>query len=195
MATQDQLQLFTTATQYYVTGRFAASAGLHPVCANLFHHAVEMYLKGCLAETLSLDDLKTRFGHRLPKLWQDFKKRAASDHGLTRSDKEREASAHELSRFDEVIRRLDAFEQIRYPDEIVKKGMVGVISWKAGDFTPSASTMVRPEPVYEIVVGDIDGLVYVIFKRCSMNPTFFTNGLNGDAQSYLYKWNAFFSAT
>jgi hypothetical protein len=39
------------ATQYYVAGRLAARGGLVPVHGNLFHHAIEMYLKATLVGT------------------------------------------------------------------------------------------------------------------------------------------------
>jgi len=38
------------ACQYYAAARFAVHAGCIPVCGNLFHHAVEMLLKGGLAK-------------------------------------------------------------------------------------------------------------------------------------------------
>jgi hypothetical protein len=45
---------FKTGSQYYIAGRFAAFAWFHPVAGNLFHHAIEMYLKGALSKTKSL---------------------------------------------------------------------------------------------------------------------------------------------
>jgi hypothetical protein len=39
-----------TGSQYYTTARFAMHAQCMPVCGNLFHHAVEMLLKGGLAQ-------------------------------------------------------------------------------------------------------------------------------------------------
>jgi hypothetical protein len=38
------------ACQYYVAARFLVHAQCIPVCGNLFHHAVEMLLKGGLAK-------------------------------------------------------------------------------------------------------------------------------------------------
>ena len=67
--------------QYYVSGRFAARGGLMPVSGNLFHHAVEMLLKGHLATTLPLNELRSRFGHRLREMWNAFKQ-DVSDSGL-----------------------------------------------------------------------------------------------------------------
>ena len=51
-------EFFKTDSQYYIGGRFAAFAWFHPVVGNLFHHAIEMYLKGALSKTRSLSELK-----------------------------------------------------------------------------------------------------------------------------------------
>jgi hypothetical protein len=45
----NDLIFFSSASQYYVAGRFAVFVALNPVAANLMHHAVEMYLKGARA--------------------------------------------------------------------------------------------------------------------------------------------------
>ena len=90
-------RFFSTACDYYIAGRFAAFARLNPVVGNLLHHAVEMYLKGALAKTKSLTDLKS-FLHNLPKLWEAFKQQA-NDAALTR--------------FDTTIADLHQFEDIR----------------------------------------------------------------------------------
>jgi len=52
--------------QYYVAARSAALVGatLMPVCGNLYHHALEMFLKAGLSRKYSLAELK-RFGHKL----------------------------------------------------------------------------------------------------------------------------------
>jgi len=42
---------FDAATHYYVAARFAYFARAIPTAGNLFHHAIEMYLKGCLVQT------------------------------------------------------------------------------------------------------------------------------------------------
>src|SRR5262249_13702975 len=87
--------------QYYGAARFAVHAGCIPVCGNLFHHAVEMLLKGGLAKKrkLSLSELKKR-GHKLKVLWREYK--------LDFPDPA-------LKRHDKAISLLDKFEAIRYP--------------------------------------------------------------------------------
>src|SRR5438876_786309 len=61
------------ACQYYATARFAMYAQRMPVCGNLFHHAVEMALKGGLARKRDVSELRY-MGHRLKALWREFKK-------------------------------------------------------------------------------------------------------------------------
>ncbi|HEV3260883.1 MAG TPA: hypothetical protein VG013_28785, partial [Gemmataceae bacterium] len=59
---------FKIALEYYVNGRAACLSGCLFTTGNLFHHAVEMILKGELSRTVHLEDLTNpkKFGHRLP---------------------------------------------------------------------------------------------------------------------------------
>lgn len=173
MSTREKELFFSTGTQYYVTGRFSFFAGFTPICGNLFHHAIEMYLKGYLSSKLGLPALK-KLGHRLQEVWNCFK--------LDMSDAE-------LDRFDQVISELDKFESIRYPDLILSHGMIARISLKKQYSTPNSGTPERPEPAYEIVVEEIDSLVKVIFQKSSVNPLYFTNSFNSEATTYLNKEN------
>ena len=50
------LYLMANGSQYYTTARFAMHSQCMPVCGNLFHHAVEMLLKGALAQKRLLCD-------------------------------------------------------------------------------------------------------------------------------------------
>jgi len=173
MSTREQQSFFDLGTQYYVVARFSAFAGLTPVCGNLFHHAIEMYLKGYLSSKLKMTELKD-LGHRLGKIWNRFK---------------RDISDAELNRFDQVILELDKFESIRYPERILSNGMIALISLKRQPHACGSSKSKRPEPVYEIVVEEIDHLVEMIFQKASVNPKFFTNSLNSQAKAYLSKEN------
>jgi hypothetical protein len=108
-------EFFKFGSQYYVAGRYGVFAGLMPVAANLHHHAIEMFLKGALSKSMSLEELKRKLGHRLPKIWTKFK---------------RQASDPSLNRFDKIIKELNKFEDIRYPDEILRRG--AGTSWGIG---------------------------------------------------------------
>jgi len=70
---------FDLATQYYVAARFSAFAGLLPVYGNLFHRAIEMFLKGYLSSQLTLAELKN-FHHNLQRIWNRFKQEVADQH-------------------------------------------------------------------------------------------------------------------
>src|SRR2546422_11749160 len=94
------------ATQYYIMGRSAAKAFLIPIYGNQLHHAVEMYVKAVLVGVITVDQMK-KHGHHLPKLWQEVKAKDAT-----------------LARFDGTIDALHKFESIRYPNEIIAKGLL-----------------------------------------------------------------------
>ena len=164
---------FDLATQYYVAARFSAFAGLLPVYGNLFHRAIEMFLKGYLSSQLTLAELKN-FHHNLQRIWNRFKQEVADS---------------TLGRFDDVIRELHKFENIRYPDKIISQGLLVAFGIKKGDFSFDPSST-RPEPQYGISIEEIDSLVDVLFEKASVNPKFFTQSLKSDAIMYLKRDNA-----
>ena len=162
---------FSLGMQYYVAGRSAVFAHANPVCANLLHHAVEMFLKGGLAD-LGLGELRG-IGHHLPRLWTRFKK-------------ERGGSA--VGRFDKIVKGLHKFEGIRYPDKVLASGMQSHIELHAPAPPAPTQNVFPPQkevPLYQMVLSDIDELVKVIFDKVSLNPRFFTNSLNHDARTCL----------
>src|SRR5215472_12548869 len=155
MSSSEWEEFFATAGQYYVAGRFAAFAGLAPITGNLLHHAVEMFLKGGLSKKgLSLAALK-KLSHNLPNIWTKFK--------TTFDDPA-------LDQFDDAIRSLHRFEDIRYPDLIVAKGMLAAINITSPLPLPNSSPS---EPKYELCVQDIDALVGELFRTVSANPPAF----------------------
>jgi hypothetical protein len=163
---------FSSATQYYISGRYAVLASLSPVAGNLLHHAVEMYLKGVLSKTLTLPELKD-LKHNLPKVWKKFKSQVADP---------------SFDTFDALISSLHAFEDLRYPDSILSSGMmttIGIIR------TPSVSPKnpARPEPMYELYLEEVDALVDQIFATASVNPRFFLSPFNPRAREYLKEAN------
>ena len=164
---------FDCGTQYYVAGRYAVFAHLTPVAANLLHHAIEMYLKGCLCTKFTKEQLKNDFGHNLKKLWKEFKK---------------EVSDTALSEFDRAISRLHKFEAIRYPDKIVGSGARMNIGYKKS--TPVPSGTGRTQPQYETYVDEIDRLVKAIFQKASRNPLAFKGSIGKNELAYLTKSNA-----
>jgi hypothetical protein len=190
MVSRETQAFFSLGMQYYVAARFSAFARFSPVCGNLFHHAIEMFLKGQLASKKSLADLKD-LGHRLGSLWGHFKQ---------------DVGDSALTRFDQTVTDLDAFESIRYPNQVLAYGMQSFISishrhttgatWQPQivasgqqwSYQPPA-TQPRPEPIFQIVVKEIDELAWVVFEKSSVNPKFFTNSLPAEAKEYLSKEN------
>jgi len=148
-------------------------AGCIPVCGNLFHHAVEMLLKGGLAKKRKLSELE-KMRHRLKVLWRQFK--------LDFPDPA-------LERHDKTISLLDKFEAIRYPAAILKSGMGAGAQWSG----PAPSVTVRGPGLktpkqYTIVVSDIDDLVADVFRASSWNPGAFI-GTNRAAKQAIKRRN------
>jgi hypothetical protein len=150
---------FVLGAQYYAVATYAAPEFLMPICGSLFHHAIEMLLKGYLANTHDTARLKV-LGHNLVKLWESFK--AAGDDS-------------DLNSLDPVIAKLDRFENIRYPDNIINDGMkmgisFNIIGPRLIDQFPSEA------PKYDIEVQKLDKLVATIFHRACVPPgTYFGN--------------------
>jgi len=146
--------------QYYVAARSAVMAQLLPVCGNLYHHSLEMFLKAGLSREISLDDLKNprKFGHDLCKLWPAFKAQFAT--------------AGELDEFDATVTKLQQFEDIRYPDKILALGAQMLVDWTAPSMAHLSSSS---PPLYHLHVNDLDRLVAKLFVVSSRNPLFFTS--------------------
>ena len=145
--------------QYYAAARFAMRVALLPVMGNLFHHAVEQFLKGGLARKRDMTELKDRnkAGHDLDKLWRLFKQ---------------DFQVNDLTKHDRTIGTLNMFEDIRYPEKIVELGMEATADWYP-DINYTHSFPPTQSPKYRIVVSEIDELVADIFKESSWNPQAF----------------------
>lgn len=145
---------------------------LLPVIGNLFHHAIELYIKGYLSIKLTENELLS-YKHNLKELWKVFKQ---------------EVNELELDNFNELIATVHKFEDIRYPDKIHREGAMIFV-----DIGKGKSYMLprRPEAEYRINVWQIDALVKILFAKASFNPPFFfTPALgNKDASKYLKKLN------
>jgi hypothetical protein len=145
--------------QYYIAARFAMRAALMPVMGNLFHHAIEQFLKGGLARKRDMHELKDRkkAGHDLNKLWKLFKE---------------DFQINDLTKHDRTVVTLNMFEDIRYPEKIVELGMEATADWLS-DINYTNSFPPTQSPKYRIVVSEIDELVTEIFKKSSWNPRAF----------------------
>jgi hypothetical protein len=172
---------FSLATQYYVAARWLTFTVAGTVAGNLFHHAIELYVKGDLSRSVSPDDLKKKYGHKLKPLWKHYKQK-------------RSASASALSGFDNCIKDLDNFETIRYPDAIAEKGMFFAIPISHPQPPLEFSAVGKTPPIYSVAVNDIDRLIRILFTTSSLNPDFFFAKLTMEAKAVLYRDNPAFVA-
>jgi len=166
------------ATQNYVAARWATFTVAGTVAGNLFHHAVELYLKGDLSHSVSPRQLK-KYGHNLKYLWKVYKQKH---------------SASALSGFDICIKALHRFETIRYPDTIAEKGMIFAIPVSPPQQPLEFSAVGGTPPIYSVVVNDIDRLIRILFTTGSLNPDFFFAVLSMEAKAVLYRDNPAFAA-
>jgi hypothetical protein len=158
-------------TQYYVAARLAARAGLMPIHGNLFHHAVEMYLKAALVRTLSIAKMR-KISHSLPVLWEHFKKEADPA----------------LARFDPTIDALHEFDSIRYPDKPVEEGMAVSVVWQPEDVTSLGGTGKMPK-LYGVVIATVDELIIEVLHRASVNPRFLISSIQNSTarEAFAYQ--------
>jgi len=150
-------RLAQAGSDYYLTARFAMKAQRF-ISGNLFHLAVEMFLKSGLAKKgYTENELKRRWGHSLDKLWQAFK-----------TDYPDPA----LVRHDGTVSSLDKFEDIRYPPD----HSVAVTLQRDEPTYPS-----EPPPStkpYTLVISDIDALVADILAMTGWNTGLLFQGVN-----------------
>jgi hypothetical protein len=156
--------------QYYVAARFSAWAGLW-VCGNLYHHALEMFLKAGLARSYSLIELRKKYGHELNDIWSAYKTAFSSN---------------TLTEFDATIADLAEFEDIRYPDEVLKRGMQIVVDYHA---QVQRQPSLRPEPEYRLDFYELDRVIATIFAVSNVNPAFYLSGLKPDVKEMLARDN------
>lgn len=169
-----QTNYFQMGTQYYAAGRFAVFGRLIPVCGNLLHHAIEMYLKGFLCTKLSEKELRD-IKHDLVRAWRRFR------------DEVKDTS---LDRFDEVMSELNHFERLRYPEKMLREGAQMFIG--PGSVAPAQlGSGSKNVPTYRLSLGLIDELVGYLFRVSSMNPPGFSSAFGDDAQAYLRRENVF----
>ncbi len=167
---QDHWQLAIRAgLDYYICGRFAIAQGFIPVGANILHHAVELLLKGCLAYDDSLETIRTYgwksvYGHDLGKLWEAFKAR------------QKEPVPAE---FDAVIKGLHDFENIRYPDKLIRDGALIVID-RYDVPKPAERGGPEPEPLYQLKLPEIDRLMDLLVRAAHADNDFFLARIKND---------------
>ena len=161
---------FSTATQYYASGRAAYFAQAIPTAGNILHHAVEMYLKGYLVQTHD-EGQRRRLGHNLRKIWRRCKQ------------KTNDAA---LGEFDPIIRDLDAFEELRYPEKILGWAVHFELTRAPGGITGTAAQKV---PRFQLALNEVDGLVAAMFQHANLNPQAFAMTIGAEGRNALTRHN------
>jgi hypothetical protein len=154
--------------QYYVAGRFATAHRFTPVCANLLHHAVELLLKACLSrddsrETIENYGQKKVYGHDILLLWDAFKKRQPTPIP---------------TEFDVIVAALHDFEDIRYPEELIRNG--AIISINPFVEEPIRADAQIAERSYNLSLPPIDRLMGLLFTASHANPPFFLHEITDE---------------
>ena len=139
--------------QYYAIARYCApNVFTQPVCGTIFHHAVEMLIKGYLVKSYTLADLK-QVGHNLSNLWSMLQ--------LTINDTN-------LSRYNNIMTDLDRIEALRYPDTMVDEGFIIKVS--LGVVAPTQISEIDNLPHYSLIISELDDIVLTILTACKVNP-------------------------
>jgi hypothetical protein len=162
--------------EYYVAGRFATAQQFTPVSANILHHAVELLLKACLAHDDPLEKIleyrhrKKGYGHDIVKLWREFKARQ---------------SVPVSAEFDPIIEGLHAFEDIRYPETLIREGAtisIGIFEVE----NPILRNGQVPPDLYVLMLPQIDRLMGLLFDASGANPPAFLPRVTDDNQALVY---------
>jgi hypothetical protein len=157
-------EYFFAASDYYAAGRFAFWTKLSSISGNLFHHAIELFLKGHLLLTMTPDELQNKFRHNLPRIWKHFK--AMVPDGT-------------LQRYDRTIADIHTFEAIRYPEDVITKGARFQLEVARRDLERNIkrkTSVTGGLPRYTFALEEVDALVILLFTVCSRNPDFFLRG-------------------
>lgn len=151
-----RVELAKRGVEYYVAGRHGAlHLGLMEVSGANLHHAVEMFLKAALVKHgTPLEDLKYEYTHHLRKAWAKVRPLSSS-----------------LAQHDETLAKLDAFEALRYPDEVLKTGATMIVG--RGVALPSLPTIEGVVyPHFEIDIDALDAMLIDIVDVAGLNPGF-----------------------
>ena len=154
-------------SEYYALARYSSSVSYMPICATLFHHAIELLIKGYLIRGHTLDNLK-KIGHDLSKLWYLFKTATVNT---------------ALERYNTTITQLDKVEMLRYPDAMVDQGFV--LNVRLGVLAPVQLPGTSGLPQYFVNVSDLDDIALTIFSACSVNPTAYFRNTPTELKSAL----------
>ena len=150
----EQAHLLSLGIQFYIFGRVTYLFCLIDsflVAPLLFRHAIEYFLKGYLSFDHNMSELKSKYGHNLPKLWNRFKEVEADD---------------ALGKFDEFISQFNGTEFMRYPKgrENLKAGQKDAHEIDISLSFDDSITNTKPNSI-NWSINTVDELIYIICKR------------------------------
>lgn len=175
MATNEQkknilsIAFLNAGAQYYAIARYCAPFFYAPVSMTMFHHAIEMLMKGYLIKTHPVSTLRNQktYGHNLDALWTLYKSTIEDE---------------SLSRFDKSVSDLNQVEKLRYPDNMDENGFIVSVSIREpsplqfsdveniDDSGMMSCLNFDNKPQYLINVSNLDKIVLSIFDACEVNP-------------------------
>ncbi len=141
---------FEYARDYHVAASRNAEENFSVVAGVLAHHAVEMYLKALLLASTTEKERKEDIGHNLFEAWT----RGKLHLNLAWPDD-----------LDVVIRRLDRFEEIRYPEEIERRGLDLYVARRGAGDIPDWTT-----GSYVVAIDDLDRVAQLAVEAAGVNP-------------------------
>ena len=162
-------EYFSYAIQFYVAARFSVSNRFTPVVGELFHHAIELYLKGVLTRTMPYED-RMALKHRLNAIWREFK---------------RATGAPGLERFDPTIRTLHRFSHLRYPDDPRARAARTYVLDFVDDPAPIPEADGTGRQFYHLAPNEIAELVRTIYHVAGVEPNAFHETLTPQARHFF----------
>lgn len=157
------------ANYYYILGRYSFLKKFDNISGNLFHHAIEFYLKSALVKKGESEKTLRKINHNLRKLWKLYKK----------------VNAKASSKHDRTIAELDKFEELRYPN---RKGHLITVSVSPVKTTQGAGTASHLRQ-FNLSLDKIDSLVSEYYKLESINPCYYFQNIDPETRKVLTDYN------
>lgn len=173
-----RFEYFDLGLGYYIAGRAGYHAKAIPVAANLFHHAIEMFMKGYLTGVGVDEDGRRKLAHKLNRLWNSVRSNAQDP---------------SLDRFTAMIAELDRFEILRYPEGPREKFSSIGITWgpkaSTASVWPALKKGQKPRGFFHCDIDEMDRLAVALFKLGSVNPAAFIAKVGVEGSRILKKGN------
>jgi len=175
----DKHEYFNYGLQYYIAARSAYLSQLFPVCGNLFHLSIEMFLLAGLVKVNSAEQLKIKYHkHFLPGMWADFKKNFPEV---------------KMQKFNKLISKCHKWEDLRYPVKGSDSDIVMTFGLSNSD---KASTRLngRKSIEFTLSLDEVDKFFKFVVGLLSINPDYVKSFLSfgfGERLATYEKYNKY----